>query len=549
MNALSSPAAERRIFYLLLLAAVLPVWSGRFFVTGDGPCHVYNARVLLDFMRGAHIDFYDPFYWLNRHFEPNWFSHLWLAFLQLFLAPETAEKVFVSGYVLLFGLGLRYLIRQINPESGFLSTFGLLLAWHYLLQSGFYNYACSIALFFWVCGYWLQHRRRMTPARALAWALLWLALYSAHPMGLVFAGLFVGCNILWESGWRIRRDGWKAGALHGWSQTQTAFLPALPMLTLFVEYLYRKPWPTGANTESLWDVWYQLYNLNLLITMSTSERDTVHAIGYILVAITLAAVFFRFKKQPSPQPIDHITPITHIDHILLFTAIALWLYFRQAGAQSLELMMPQRMQLFPWLGVLLWSAGAYFPKWARQLTLLLAIVAMGILLAHRIPVHRKASDLVENYMTCLPHINDRSVILVLNYDFNGRDMEGREIANRNWLFMHAADYIGAYRPAIMSDNYEALRYYFPLIWRWDRDMFRITNKEGMNFDNRPPRADFIDFKKRSEGYDLHYVLLLSPREHFSEHPYTYEIREQLNAAYEPVYTSPAGKAELWRLKK
>lgn len=540
MNALSRPALERGIFCLMLLAAIFPVWSGRFFVTGDGPCHVYNARVLLDYMQGKHFGFYDPFYALNTNFEPNWFGHLWLAFFQLFFAPETAEKVFLSGYVLMFGLGLRYLIRQINPESGFLSVFGLLFAWHYLLQSGFYNYACSIALFFWVCGYWLQYRHAMTPARGLAWALLWLALFSAHPMGLVFAGLFVGCNIFWDSLLHARQSGWKAGGQYLWRQALTAFLPALPMLVMFAEYIYRKPWPTGANTETLSGVWYELYNLSMLVTIRNSERDTVHAIGYIAIALALGAIFLRFRKRPAPASIDHI---------FLFTALALWQYFRQAGAQSLELLMPLRVQLFPWLGLLLWAAGATFPQWVRQLTLALSLTAMIVLLTHRVPAHCKASDLVEDYMTCLPHIADSSVILVLNYDFSGRYFDGKEISNRNWQFIHAADYIGAYRTAIMSDNYEALRYYFPFIWRWDRDMYRITDKEGINFENRPPRADFIHFKHRSGGYDLHYVLLLNYDERHYDHQYSREILGQLETGYEHVFFSPGGRAELWRLKK
>lgn len=539
MTLRSHPILERSVFYLLLFAAAAPVWSGRFFVTGDGPCHVYNARVLLDYMLGRHFGFYDPFYQLNTNFEPNWFGHLWLAALQLIFAPETAEKVFLTGYVALFGLGLRYLIRQINPESLFLSSFGLLFVWHHLLQSGFYNYACSIALFFWASGFWLQHRYRMTAWHGLILAFLWLALYSAHPMGLVFSGAFVGSAILADSVNWGRNQGWGAAGRRFWEQTQTALLPALPMLAMFAEYIYRKPWPTGANTDTLAQVWYDLWNLSALITLHSSERDTVHAIAYIIVALALGAIVLRLRQRKWAEG----------DFLLLFTGIALWQYFRQAGAQSLELLMPLRVQPFPWLGLLCWAATASYPQWARQLVLALSVVAMAILLAHRIPIHRKASALAEDYVSCVPHIADSSVVLILNYDFNGLDTQGKEISNRNWLFIHGADYIGAYRTTILSDNYEALRYYFPLIWRWDRDMFRITDKEGVNFDNRPPRADFINFKHRSGGYDLDYVLLLHYDARFYDHQYAREIHGQLETGYDFIYASPGGKAELWRLKR
>ncbi len=539
MTALSRLSFERWVFYLLLLAAVAPVWSGRFFVTGDGPCHVYNARVLLDYIQGRYFEFYNPFYSLNTNFEPNWFGHLWLAAFQVFFVPETAERLFLTGYVLLFGLGFRYLLRQINPDSVFLSSFGLLFVWHHLLMAGFYNYACSIALFFWVCGFWLHHRHQLTALRGLAWALLWLALYSAHPMGLVFAGAFVGSAVLLDALGEGRKAGWRAGWQHFWKQVYTALLPALPMLVLFAEYIYRKPWPTGANTETLEGVSNALVNLTALITMNSTERDTVRAVGYIVVALALGAIFLRVRKrQWAPG-----------DFALLFFGIALWQYFRQAGAQSLELLMPLRVQIFPWLGLLIWTATAGFPRWTRRAVPAVAVLIMGIFLWLRIPAHQKASALVNDYMSCIPQIADSSVILVLNYDLNGRDPKGKEIGNRIYLFGHCADYIGAYRTAIMSDNYEALRYYFPMIWRWERDMFRITDKEGMNFDNNPPRADILGFKQRSGGFDLHYVLLLSYDERHYDHQYSREIISQLEQGYDFVYGSPGGKAGLWRLKK
>lgn len=537
MTALFRATLERRIFYLLLLAAVLPVWSSRFFVTGDGPCHVYNARVLLDYILGRHFDFYTVFYSLNTNFEPNWFSHLWLAAFQYFLPPETAEKMFLTGYVLLFGLGLRYLLRQINSASVFLSSFGLLFVWHHLLQSGFYNYACSIALFFWVCGFWLQHRHRMTTGNSLSMALLWLVLYAAHPMGLVFAGAFTGSAVLAEGLAKYRQEGRRAGGRQFWKQAQALLLPALPTLVLFAEYLFRKPWNTGANSENAAQVGNDLFQLSALITLNSTERDTVKAIAFVALALFLGAAALRIRKRRWVPG----------DFILLFIAIALWQYFRQAGAQSLELLMPLRVQIFVWLSLFLWTSTAVFPAWVQRAVPALAILIMSILLWLRIPTHQKASNLVEDYMSCLPYIADSSVILVLNYDFNGEDPAGKQIANRNWLFNHCADYIGAYRTAIMSDNYEALRYYFPFIWRFERDMYRVTAIDGIGFENRPPRAEILKFKERT-GFNIDYVLFLSYDARHFGHPYAREIIGQMEQGYTFVYGSPGGKVELYRLK-
>jgi hypothetical protein len=523
---------------LLLLASVAPVWSARFFVTGDGPCHVYNAHVLLDYAFGRHRDFYDPFYFITANFDPNWFGHMGLALFQLVFAPETAEKLFLTGYVATFGLGLRYLLRQINPQSVFLSSLGLLFVWHHLLMQGFYNYAASIAIFFWVCGYWLKYRDGMTPSRSLVFALLWLILYAAHPMGFAFACIFIACSMLSACVMSVRQDRLFGGMLKLGAYGKSFLLSALPALMLFAEYLYRKPPSQGENGETVANVWTALINLNALVTMNAAERGTAVSVGILVAIFALGAVALRIKQRKW----------IFEDFIVLFFGIALWQYFRQTGAHSIELLMPLRIQLFPWLALLLWAATAKFPNWSKGIVISLAIIAMTIFLYLRIPTHIKASNLVTEYVDCVPYIRDESVLLVLNYDFSGRDPQGREIANRTWLNIHATDYIGAYRTAIMSDNYEALRSYFPINWHWQRNMFGQTEKDGINFDHRPPRAEILSFNQRTGGSNIDYVLVANYDDQYRDHPYTKEIQAQLEEGYRLIYTSPMGKARLYQRK-
>lgn len=529
---------EPTVFYLMLVAALLPVWTcGRFFMTGDGPCHVYNARVLLDYVIGRNVDFYSPFYFLNEHFDPNWFSHIVLAALQLVFSPELAEKIFLSGYVSLFAFGLRFLVRQINPENWFIACLGLLFCWHNLLQSGFYNYGCSIAMFFWVAGFWLKHRGQMNWRRALILAGLLVAQYSMHPVGLVFSGMFIALDVVaasWSgAGWRawIKRLGW-------------ALASALPAIVFFVLYLLRKEWPRGANGDSLANAWQGLRDMTALQTVLLRESAVTDVLGTFIPALFLVAVWQRVRRWAWGAN----------DFLLFWLGFALAYYFQQAGKQSLELLMPQRLQIFPWLGLVLWAATAHFPAGLRHLGWGAGMVFMAAFLAIRLPVHREASALEEDYMGCIPYVQDRSIVLVLNYDYGGRKLakldSSQAIADRNYLFNHAADYLGAYKTCIMSDNYEALRWYFPFIWHWERDMFVQTDKDGINFLHEPPRADLLSFERRTGGYKLGYVLQLGgPTPEIQEHPYSKEIEAQLAQAYERVFQSPRGRAVLWKLKQ
>jgi hypothetical protein len=91
----SFPRIESAVFYLLLAANLIPIWSVHYFLTGDGPCHLYNAKVLLDMYHSAELKaFYNPWLGINYFFEPNWFSHAALEMMMgLGMAPYLAEKL------------------------------------------------------------------------------------------------------------------------------------------------------------------------------------------------------------------------------------------------------------------------------------------------------------------------------------------------------------------------------------------------------------------------------------------------------------------------
>ncbi len=94
---LTLPTLERGLFYLLLAANLIPLWSVHYFVTGDGPCHLYNAKVLLDFYHGGELkDFYNPWMFVNTHFEPNWFGHAFMELLLGWGAPAYLAEKFLQ---------------------------------------------------------------------------------------------------------------------------------------------------------------------------------------------------------------------------------------------------------------------------------------------------------------------------------------------------------------------------------------------------------------------------------------------------------------------
>lgn len=531
---------ERLAFGASVTIALLPIWlAGAYFVTGDGPCHTYNASVLLDWILGRHVDFYQQFYLLNSNFEPNYWTHAWLVLLQTIMSPPLAEKVFLTGYVLAFSLGLRFLLKQINSENLFLSTVGVVFCWHHLLQMGFFNYSWSLAGMFWLIGYWKKWDHGWSWKQRLLMALGWVALFSMHPMGFGFAALGIACIILGDSITTWRHAGLRSALQQFFRSAINGLIIALPALLLAFQYLSRHGWHKGNNDQSFSGILDAIATLTMLINMNDWEHPWVNMVVLLLVSIVATAVYQRFQKKKWHSG----------DIWLLFLAISLMVYFVQVGANSLELLMPLRLQLLPWFGLLFWTASAYFPL---RTQLGLVLVALGLqfsLFMNRLPAHRDASTLVAEWTSLASYVEERSVVMVVNYDFNGTNDVGKPIGNRIWMFNHAADYIGATMPGIiMSDNYEALMRYFPLIWRLEGDMYNRTAIDGIGFEDRPPRVDLLGFPKRSQGRQIKYVLVLGQSEDDRQHERGRELMAQLDTAYQQIAVSTKGKAVLYRLK-
>lgn len=534
---MKKPPFEPIVFAILLLLALLPIWSVAFFVTGDGPCHLYNSKILLDWYRGEAVDFYRPFYFLNPNLDPNWLTNLiQVPLLMLFPAP-VAEKVFFSLYILLFAGGFRFLCRQINPDAVFLSALGILFAWSHIVMMGFCNNSLSLALWFWVVGYWWKWRRSTDYLSILALALLFFALYLAHPIGLFFAGLNIIALALGQFFQQAQQgtiqEAWK-NLLQQGSKT---LLVALPGLILFAHFILKRDWLSEASPSSS-NVWGNLLRMTALVNLSQQEVPLLMPISIFCLLLFGYAVWLRVKERRWLEA----------DGLLIFVILAFAVIMNPPSSLSGGLEVPLRMVMIPFLALLLWMATVSFPQWAKRISMGFAVLITAALLWVRLPIHQAASDYAEEVYSLRYQIADQSRMLVLNYDWTGHTPEGKAIADKIWLFNHIDCYLGAQSSLVISDNYEANFWYFPTVAHWQTNMYTQTDKDGINFDHRPPRADMLSFNRRTQGQDIDYVLVLSPSPEYAQHPYTLEIMEQLNQAYTKVSTTEHGRAVLYRRK-
>ena len=278
--------------------------------------------------------------------------------------------------------------------------------------------------------------------------------------------------------------------------------------------------------------------MKALNTLSNQEHTILLLLSLMIISLFAIALFQRIRKKRIHR---------YDGFMLLFLAVAaLFIFPPSSFSGGLEIGI--RLGIFPFLCLLFWMATNEFSTRIRYGVSIAAVLfAVGLTII-RLPIQLKASSYASEIVTCADHIKDKSTLLVLNYDWAGKTPEGQVIADAIWLFPHVDCYLGAYKNLVISDNYETNFWYFPLVERWETNMYSQTDKDGINFDHRPPRADMNSYKNRTGQY-LDYVLMLSYTNEHEAHPYTQEIFSQLEAEYEKVFTSQHARAILYRRTK
>lgn len=542
---LSLASVERALFYLLLAANLVPLWSVHYFLTGDGPCHLYNAKVLLDFFHGGEAKaFFNPWMFVNTQFEPNWFSHATMELMMgLGVEPYLAEKFLQTFYVLAFGLGLRFLIRQLNPNGVFLSTFGLLLTYHHVFQMGFYNYCCSLAIMFWATGFWLRYRNDWTTGRMLVQALGFVVLYFSHPIGLVFSFLIIGSvvfaelfiNLFGKNGNTAERNIWKTFR----GNALSLLLAALPVFVLFAQYIFRRGFDPSPRNESNAAIWKELREFSALSTIMNDEKKWGIGVAVLFLLLALGGLAVKLERKN----------FRWTEVLFLVFGLSLLIYFKQPGGFSGAGILPIRLQLLPYLMLLLWLASIDFPKWVQTTVLMLTVVTFAGFMRIRFPHYRMASESAEEYASAASVIPNNVSVLPMSFDHNGRHSSGREVSDRIWLFMHAGDYIGTKKRVVMLGNYEAASHNFPLIWRWERNPFDRLGKDGSSFEAQPPIANLLDYPKNSNNATVDYVVTwCMDQKKFGDNPALQSMQQQLAQGYDLVFTSQNGFAKAFKRK-
>jgi len=507
----------------LLVLHLLPIWVLPFFPTEDGPGHQAVANILRHYDEpGGQVlrEYYD----INERSLTNWFIFAILSHGLGFLPVPLAEKVLLSGYVLLLPLSVRYALRAIRPENGFLAALAFPFTYNYLFQMGFFNFCCSLAALFLAFGWWWRRQDRFGPARTAVFAVLVLWVYFCHPVSLVMLLAAVGT----VTGWRLLLEGFHrrfAGPL-------LAFVPALALVVYYMSA------HQGAKTSAL-PLWVKVKHLLALYSLVALDFRIValSAVLALLFGVVSFWLLVRRVRQGRLSPADGL-----LLTVLVFT-LAYFLAPNELGSGGF---LTHRLNLYPFLGLLLWFATFDYPERARGWIYAAAVtIAVGFL-SMLAPRWMALDDYLAEYWAAADRIEPGSTLLSLSFAHSGRAPDGREMAFRTWPFVHASGYIAARKTVVDLALYEAMEDYFPIRYRPGLDPYRrISVGDHLGIEDQPPRVDFLTYPRRTGGR-VDYVLLWQLDAVPRDDPRVRSILRQLAAGYEPVYTSPRRLVRLYR---
>jgi hypothetical protein len=536
---------ENLLFAVLIVLHLMPIWAFTYFPSQDGPAHLDNANIIREYYHPDRA-ILRQYYIFNENPEPMWFGHLMLAGLLSIVPLFLAEKVFLSGYVILLPIAVRYALKAIRPESGFLAVLAFPFIYNFFFHMGFYSFFYSLVVFFFAVGYWLKHREHFTLRETITLSILTFLLYGLHPLSLVTAWLAIGALAVWlmsldlvdqvRRGQFDRRILWKALR----SRALVPFCALLPTLVLMMLFFVQHGTPTSPVplTATVWSRLLRLITLESLVSYSQVEL-------WISTALAWHMLYLIRSRLGRRQ-------LNRWDGLLLVVAAYVYIYFTTPdGILRGELIYPgyisHRMNLYAFLALILWFGAQPYERRLKQGIQLLAAGIAVILLGLHTTKYAELNDYLKEYLSGSHVIESNTTLLPLSFSQRGHARDGRTLSWRVSPFLHAAGYIAAQRGVVNLANYEADSGYFPLVFRPELNPYtHIGHKGGIEIE--PPSVDFLTYPQRT-GSRVDYILIWHVRDEQRGHKDVKAVFQQLEAGYELIYTSPQrGFMRLYRRK-
>ena len=429
---------ERLLFVIITTIHVVPLFVSKWFITLDGPVHLYGARLVKDLVFNE--PFVSTFFHLNSYPDPYWFGQAYSALLMLFMPVWIVEKVVWASCIIGLAWSFRFFIRTIVPERKWATLLITPFLLSHTIWMGYQNFCLSFPLMFVAIAMIMRGINGLR-IRVPLLALVMLALYFAHLSTFFVTVAVIGCVVAWHA---ILKDGLQP--IHIRRILVALGLAILLPLVFTVVYFSHVPAAEVANTridplQLLAMVWNgRAFNGFGLV----GEQGVCTGIALTFCIGGIVAVILRFKQVGRKAH--------RSDSWLLISLAGLAAYFILPDAMAGGFNTSARLLLFSMLFLCCWLVVSPTPNSVLGILLLL-IVPLDL---YHLKIQSAGSAALgkecDEFLSLSPALQDGMVLLPLNY-------------STNWLHSNFSNYYGVLdEHVIVMDNFIANTQFGPVQW-------------------------------------------------------------------------------------
>ena len=449
---------EKLIFFLVVVVFALEFFCAKYFVTGDGTAHLYNANIISHFILGTEGNLAD-YYELNTFPVPNWSGHFILAILNLFLPVYLVEKVFLTILFVSFVYSFRFFLKSFDTTSGFFSLVAIPFALSVFIYLGFYNFMLAFLFMFIAVGFYIRNHNQMNTLRTIYLMLFLILIYFSHLSILVFTIGFLFAYLGWAK--LISKDKLKNKLFQFFRQAIPILIAALP--TVILVYFYQIHHGTSEHFSYLsTDQLYQMIlDLSPLVGHGPAEHFYTHIYLIILGLIFVFILFSRIFLEKTNAKILLIN-LKEADVLWLLAAVLLIGYFYIPDGDAKGGFVSIRILFLFYLVIV---ARLFLYRFAKSIKVL-SVMSILFLFFFQLQIRRQgqqamslwAHEIVEASKKIEPY----SVVLPV-------------YCNSHWQGVNLVSYLGAKKPMVLLMNYEANQVFFPIKWKQEQPIHHTNS--------------------------------------------------------------------------
>lgn len=219
------PYTANGVFWLLWLAACIPVFLPNELPLQDYPSHIARLYILHDGMLNETISAY---FGVNWHFVANLALEIFTyPFVEVF-PPDSAGRIFICASFLVLSSGTISVHRALGGK-GYWPYLSFLFLYSDILVYGFIAFLFSCGLALWIFALWLKMRKSKAMLQLVLFTSLSLLLLVSHLFAFCFYALMLGS---YEISRLIRRK--KAGEKLINRSFLVGILQFIPAILLFI---------------------------------------------------------------------------------------------------------------------------------------------------------------------------------------------------------------------------------------------------------------------------------------------------------------------------